>query len=116
MKAKLPRKRAAKKAAPPVDNGSMSDTSCEEVTVTGSDSVKKVPKSRKKFKNELTIRLMAAAKAALAAPEAGLHFTYPCSCILSCKCCLHLSGQIHATAHSITLRIERGRRQRSAAD
>ncbi len=50
----------------------MSDTSCEEVNVAGSESVKKVPKSRKKFKNELTIRLIAAAKAALAAPETGV--------------------------------------------
>ncbi len=50
----------------------MSDTSCEEINVAGSESVKKVPKSRKKFKNELTIRLIAAAKAALAAPETGV--------------------------------------------
>lgn len=70
-KAKPPRKRAPKKVAPPAGDaqGSMSDTSCEEVNVAGSESVKKVPKSRKKFKNELTIRLVAAAKAALAAPE-----------------------------------------------
>ena len=50
----------------------MSDTSCEEINVAGSESVKKLPKSRKKFKNELTIRLIAAAKAALAAPETGV--------------------------------------------
>ena len=50
----------------------MSDTSCEEINVAGSESVKKVPKSRKKFKNELTIRLIAAAKAGLAAPETGV--------------------------------------------
>ncbi len=73
-KAKAPRKRAPKKAVPPDGDaqGSMSDTSCEQITVAGSDSVKKVPKSRKKFKNELTIRLIAAAKAALAAPETGV--------------------------------------------
>ena len=73
-KAKPPRKRAPKKVAPPDGDaqGSMSDTSCEEINVAGSESVKKVPKSRKKFKNELTIRLIAAAKAALAAPETGV--------------------------------------------
>jgi len=73
-RAKAPRKRAPKKVAPPDGDaqGSMSDTSCEEINVAGSESVKKVPKSRKKFKNELTIRLIAAAKAALAAPETGV--------------------------------------------
>ena len=50
----------------------MSDTSCEEINVAGSESVRKVPKSRKKFKNKLTIRLIAAAKAGLAAPETGV--------------------------------------------
>ena len=51
----------------------MSDTSVEEVQVVGQASVKKVPKpyKRRKFDNELTIRLLAAAKAALAAPETG---------------------------------------------
>lgn len=103
MKAKLPRKRAAKKAAPPVANGSMSDTSCEEVTVTGSDSVKKVPKSRKKFKNELTIRLLAAAKAALAAPEIGLHLTLPLQlyCLANAVCtCVVRYMQRRTASHS----------------
>ena len=62
----------------------MSDTSCEQVTVAGSDSVKKVPKSRKKFNNALTIRLIAAAKAALAAPETGVARPLPVGSLRSC--------------------------------
>lgn len=65
------RKRAPKKAAAPGGQPSSSETSCDEVQVTGSESVKKVVKSRRKFKNELTTRLVAAARAALAAPETG---------------------------------------------
>ena len=50
---------------------SSSETSCDDIAVTGNESVKKVVKSRRKFKNELTTRLIAAARAALAAPETG---------------------------------------------
>ena len=70
-RAKPVRKRAPKKAAAPGGQPSSSETSCDEVQVTGSESVKKVVKSRRKFKNELTTRLVAAARAALAAPETG---------------------------------------------
>ena len=66
--------RSRKKAAPAAvkEEPSMSETSEEEVQVTGQDSVKKVAKPRRrKFDNELTVRLLAAAKAALAAPETG---------------------------------------------
>ena len=78
------RKKAAVKEEP-----SLSDASFEQVRVTGQDSVKKVAKPRRrKFDNELTVRLLAAAKAALAAPETGrcclqivsalVHFTHKC--------------------------------------
>ena len=70
-KAKAPRKRAPKKAPAPDDQPSTSETSCEQIKVEGQEMVQKVKKSRKKFNNELTIRLVAAAKAALAAPETG---------------------------------------------
>ena len=70
-KAKPARKRVPKKAAAPGGQPSSSETSCDEVHVTGSQTVKKVVKSRRKFKNELTTRLIAAARAALAAPETG---------------------------------------------
>lgn len=66
--------RSRKKAAPAAvkEEPSMSETSEEEVHVKGQDSVKKVAKPRRrKFDNELTVRLLAAAKAALAAPETG---------------------------------------------
>ena len=64
--------RSRKKAAAVKEEPSMSETSEEEVQVTGQDSVKKVAKPRRrKFDNELTVRLLAAAKAALAAPETG---------------------------------------------
>ena len=69
--AKPARKRGAKKAAAPDGQPSSSETSCDDVAVTGSQTVKKVVKSRRKFKNELTTRLVAAARAALAAPETG---------------------------------------------
>lgn len=57
--------------ASPAGQPSSSETSCDDVAVTGNESVKKVVKSRRKFKNELTTRLVAAARAALAAPETG---------------------------------------------
>lgn len=65
--------RARKKATPKVkEEPSMSETSEEEVQVEGQASVKKVAKPRRrKFDNELTVRLLAAARAALAAPETG---------------------------------------------
>ena len=60
------------KADAPNEQPSSSETSCDEIAVTGSQEVKKVVKyRRRKFKNELTTRLVAAARAALAAPETG---------------------------------------------
>lgn len=71
--------KARKKASPAVkDEASMSDSSVEAtVRVVGQSSVKyvKKPYKRRKFDNELTIRLLAAAKAALAAPETGQAFS-----------------------------------------
>lgn len=63
----------ARKTGPATPDGqtSSSETSCNDVAVTGSQTVKRVVKSRRKFKNELTTRLVAAARAALAAPETG---------------------------------------------
>ena len=62
---------ATRKAAEPDGQSSSSETSCDDIAVTGSQEVKKVVKSRRKFRNELTTRLIAAARAALAAPETG---------------------------------------------
>lgn len=69
--AKPARKRGPRKVAAPDGQPSSSETSCDDIAVTGSESVKRVVKSRRKFKNELTTRLVAAARAALAAPETG---------------------------------------------
>ena len=93
------RKKAAVKKEP-----SLSDASFEQVRVTGQDSVKKVAKPRRrKFDNELTVRLLAAAKAALAAPETGRcclqivsasgHFMHKCH---RARCCLQIvSALVH---------------------
>ena len=75
--------KARKKATPAVkDEPSMSDSSVEAVEVVGQASVKyvKKPYKRRKFDNELTTRLLAAAKAALAAPETG----QASSCSMAC--------------------------------
>ena len=69
--AKPARKRGPRKAAAPDGQPSSSETSCDDIAMTGSQAVKRVVKSRRKFKNELTTRLVAAARAALAAPETG---------------------------------------------
>ena len=69
--------------APPDGQPSSSETSCDDIAVTGSQSVQRVVKSRRKFKNELTTRLVAAARAALAAPETGQLLFQPAASVLA---------------------------------